>query len=303
MSGSTPFLTPRNDISAQIRALVAQHPASISDLDARCRHLETLDIELRELDTRLKQMQSNRFSLERGQELHERRGDLKRKRDELQKQRENFVVEIGALEKDLTELRGQETTLGETRAKMQKGQNLASLAASYREAAKRIREMAAVQLREQISEGVGELWTQIVEREREFKSLEFDPHWRCWLVRQDGERVAWEDVNTSAGQRQVRMLAFYETLRREARLKPPLVVDTPLGRLDNEVRANVLDQLYLRGHQTLILSTDSEFDPEGALFKNFRNRLARVYTLHPHGEEDSIDYSVRVSSDYFGRTL
>jgi DNA sulfur modification protein DndD len=303
MSASTPFLTPRNDISAQVRALVAQHPASISDLDARCRHLETLDIELRELDTRLKQMQSNRFSLERGQELHERRGDLKRKRDELQKQRENFVVEIGTLEKDLTELRGQETTLGEARAKMQKGQNLASLAASYREVAKRIREMAAVQLREQISQGVGELWTQIVEREREFKSLEFDPHWRCWLVRQDGERVAWEDVNTSAGQRQVRMLAFYETLRREARLKPPLVVDTPLGRLDKEVRANVLDRLYLQGHQSLILSTDSEIDPDGQLFKNISNRLARVYTLHPHGEEDSIDYCVRISNDYFGRTL
>ncbi len=303
MSAGTPFLTSRNDISAQIRALVASNPAAITDLDARCRKLETLDIELRELDTRLKQMQSNRFSLERGQELHERRGDLKRKREGLQKQREDLSVEIGQHEKDLTEWRGQETTLGETRAKMQKGQNLASLASSYREAAKRIREMAAVQLREQISQGVGELWTQIVEREREFKSLEFDPHWRCFLVRQDGERAAWEDINTSAGQRQVRMLAFYETLRREARLKPPLVVDTPLGRLDKEVRANVLDRLYLQGHQSLILSTDSEIDPEGALFKSITNRLARVYTLHPHGEEGSIDYQVRVTDDYFGRTL
>jgi DNA sulfur modification protein DndD len=115
--------------------------------------------------------------------------------------------------------------------------------------------------------------------------------------------VAWEDTNTSAGQRQVRMLAFYETLRREARLKPPLVVDTPLGRLDKEVRANVLDRLYLQGHQSLILSTDSEIDPEGQLFKNISGRLARVYTLHPSGEEDSIDYCVRVSGDYFGRTL
>lgn len=163
--------------------------------------------------------------------------------------------------------------------------------------------MAAVQLREKISQGVGALWTQIVERGREFSGIEFDQNWRCFLVRQDGERVAWEDTNTSAGQRQVRMLAFYETLRREARLKPPLVFDTPLGRLDKEVRASVLDQLYLRGHQSLILSTDSEIDPDGALYRNISDRLARVYTLHPHGEEGGIDYQVRVSSDYFGKPL
>ena len=99
------------------------------------------------------------------------------------------------------------------------------------------------------------------------------------------------------------MLAFYETLRREARLKPPLVVDTPLGRLDKEVRASVLDRLYLRGHQSLILATDSEIDPESPLFASITDRLARVYTLHPHGEEGSINYQVRVESDYFGRTL
>ncbi len=246
MSAGAPFLTSRNDISAQVRALVASNPASIVDLDARCRKLETLDIELRELDARLRQMQSNRFSLERGQELSEQRGALKTSRDTLQKQRENFAVEIAAIEKQLTELRGQETLLNDKRAKMQEGQDIATLASRYRDAASRIREMAAVQLREQISQGVGELWTQIVERGREFSGLEFDQNWRCFLVRQDGERVAWEDTNTSAGQRQVRMLAFYETLRREARLKPPLVVDTPLGRLDKEVRASVLERLYSR---------------------------------------------------------
>lgn len=128
-------------------------------------------------------------------------------------------------------------------------------------------------------------------------------HWRCWLVRRDGKKVSWEDTNTSAGQRQVRMLAFYEALRQLAKTVPPLVVDTPLARLDKEVRTNVLDKLYLSGHQSLILSTDSEIDPDGPLFTNIRDRLARVYTLHPHGEADDIDYQVRVTDDYFGRTL
>ncbi|MDQ3815013.1 MAG: AAA family ATPase [Armatimonadota bacterium] len=300
MAQSSPYLTERNDISAQIRALLAAQPAAIADLDARCRTLDRLNAELRELDTRLKQLQSNRFSLERGQELHERRGDLKRKREQLLKQREDLETEIKSLDEQRQELQREETNLNESRKKLRRDQSLASLASSYREVAARIREEAAVQLREQISKHVGELWTEIVERQREYCGLEFDPHWRCFLVRRDGTRQSWEEANTSAGQRQVRMLAFYEALRRLARLVPPLVVDTPLARLDKEVRASVLDRLYLSGHQSLILSTDSEIDPEGTLFRTVSDRLARVYTLNPHGEPDSSDYYVRVTSDYFG---
>ena len=123
------------------------------------------------------------------------------------------------------------------------------------------------------------------------------------LLRRDGQKATWEETNTSAGQRQVRMLAFYESLRRLAQLAPPLVVDTPLGRLDKEVKDSVLDRLYLTGHQTIILTTNSEIDPEGALFDRLQDKLARVYTLHPHGQEDSINYEVRVTNDYFGRAL
>jgi len=88
-----------------------------------------------------------------------------------------------------------------------------------------------------------------------------------------------------------------------AKLVPPLIVDTPLARLDKEVRANVLDQLYLSGHQSIILSTNAEIDPDGELFDRVGNRLARVYTLHPHGKADSPNYEVRITNDYFGHDV
>jgi DNA sulfur modification protein DndD len=99
------------------------------------------------------------------------------------------------------------------------------------------------------------------------------------------------------------MLAFYEALRRLAKLEPPLVVDTPLGRLDKEVKDSVLDQLYLTGHQTIILTTNSEIDPDGPLFERVQDKLARVYTLHAYGSEDSVNYEVRMTNDYFGHKL
>jgi DNA sulfur modification protein DndD len=261
-----------------------------------------MDAELRELDQKLKQMQQNTAAFKRGTELHQRRGELIFNREQIIKRLAENSGEVSRLDVELGEIKRQETNQREIVEKAEKGQSLASLAARYREAAGEIRGRAAIRMRNKISEHVGELWSEITERTREFQGMEFDNHWQCFLIRRDGKRVTWEETNTSAGQRQVRMLAFYEALRRLAKLVPPLVVDTPLARLDKEVRANALDRLYLSGHQSIILTTNSEVDPEGELFKRIGSRLARVYTLHPHGKPDSTDYEVRITNDYFGRS-
>jgi DNA sulfur modification protein DndD len=295
------FVADRNDTSAQIRARLGATLAGLRDLAEMCVNIERMDAELRELDQRLKQMQQNTVAFKRGAELHQKRGQLLSRLEQMIKRREEIIAEIARLDVDLGELKRQETNQREIVEKAERGESLASLAARYREAAGEIRSRAAVKMRKKISEHVGELWTEITERTREFLGMDFDSHWQCLLTRRDGKRVTWEETNTSAGQRQVRMLAFYEALRRLAKLVPPLVVDTPLARLDKEVRANVLDQLYLSGHQSIILTTNSEIDPEGPLFEAINNRLARVYTLHPHGKPESTDYEVRITNDYFGR--
>ncbi|MGH9327535.1 MAG: AAA family ATPase [Terriglobia bacterium] len=297
------FVTDRNDTSAQIRSRLIAPGGSLRDLAERCATIERMDVELRELDQKLKQMQQNTAAFKRGTELHEKRGELISKREQITKRRTEIASEISRLDAELGELKRQETNQREIVEKAEKGESLASLAARYREAACEIRSRAAIRMRKRISDHVGGLWTQITDRTREFAGMEFDNHWQCLLIRRDGRRVAWEETNTSAGQRQVRMLAFYEALRRLAKLVPPLVVDTPLARLDKEVRANVLDQLYLTGHQSVILTTNSEVDPEGLLFKRISDRLARVYTLHPHGKPESRDYEVRITNDYFGHDL
>jgi DNA sulfur modification protein DndD len=297
------YVADRNDTSAQIRARLAVNQSDLGDLAEMCLSIEMMDVELRELNQKLKQMQQNTAAFKRGAELHEKRGKLLADRERISKRLKEIEAETASKEVELADLKRQESIQQEIANKAERGESLAALATRYREAVGEIRSRAAIQMRRQISEEVGRLWVEITEREREFAGMEFDSHWQCWLVRRDGKKVTWEETNTSAGQRQVRMLAFYEALRRLAKLVPPLVVDTPLARLDKEVRANVLDQLYLSGHQSIILSTNAEIDPEGLLFDRIRDRLARAYTLHPHGKPDSLNYEVRITSDYFGHDL
>lgn len=297
------YVTDRNDTSAQIRARLAVNQNELGDLAEMCLSIEMMDVEIRELNQKLKQMQQSTAAFKRGAELHEKRGKLLANRELISKRLKEIEAETTSKEVELADLKRQESIEQQIANRAERGENLAALATRYREAAGEIRSRAAIQMRRQISEEVGRLWVEITEREREFDGMEFDSHWQCWLLRRDGKKVTWEETNTSAGQRQVRMLAFYEALRRLAKLVPPLVVDTPLARLDKEIRANVLDQLYLMGHQSIILSTNAEIDPEGPLFERIRDRLARVYTLHPHGRRDSVDYEVRITSDYFGHDV
>lgn len=297
------YLVDRNDISAQVRSRLTANQRELHALTEMCVRIDKMTVELRELDQKLKQMQQNTVEYKRGMELHEKRGKLLTQYEQLSKRRKDNDAEIAQLEVDLADLKRQETTQQEIAERAEKGENLVALAMRYREAASEIRNRAAIQMRRKISEEVGKLWVEITERQREFESMVFDSQWQCQLIRRDGKKVAWEETNTSAGQRQVRMLSFYEALRRLAKLVPPLVVDTPLARLDKEVRASVLDQLYLSGHQSIILSTNAEIDPEGQLFEQIRERFARVYTLHPHGRPDSPNYEVHITSDYFGHEL
>lgn len=297
------YIADRNDASAQIRARLTVSESELADLAEMCLNIEMMDVELRELNQKLKQMQQSTAAFKRGAELHEKRGKLLADRERLSKRLKEIEAETASKEVELADLKRQESIQQEIANKAGRGETLAALATRYREAAGEIRSRAAIQMRKQISEEVGRLWVEITEREREFEGMEFDSHWQCWLVRRDGKKVTWEETNTSAGQRQVRMLAFYEALRRLAKLVPPLVIDTPLARLDKEIRANVLDQLYLMGHQSVILCTNAEIDPEGSLFERIRGRLARAYTLHPHGRRDSVDYEVRMTGDYFGKDV
>jgi len=48
---------------------------------------------------------------------------------------------------------------------------------------------------------------------------------------------------------------------------------------------------------------NSEIEPGSTLFERVAPKLARVYTLNAVGNPESTSYEVRVSADYFKRTL
>ena len=305
IDGVQVFVTETSEAGIAVRQLLARGGAGLTDIVEASQRLEALEEQVRRLDHEIRQQTQNISAIGAGQKLHEARAELRSKITEAVNKLADLDAHKVQLEARLTEAVGEEARWSKAVNDADRGRNLAALASAYRDAASELRKRASDRMRSKLNELVGDLWIDIMGRRREFSGMRFDPYWNCSLLRKNGEKVPWDELNTSAGQRQVRLLAFYEALRRLAQSVPPLVVDTPLCRLDKEVRAAVLDKLYLSddGHQSIILSTNAEIDPDGELFAKVRFRFGRAYTLIPSGKPESEDYEVEIEEKYFDRKV
>ncbi len=91
--------------------------------------------------------------------------------------------------------------------------------------------------------------------------IEIDPvTWEMTLYRQK-HRFKFKQL--SAGERQLLAMAIMWALKEISNVPMPVIVDTPLGRLDSSHRSSVI-QNYLpyAGHQVILLATDTEIDDQ-----------------------------------------
>ena len=302
------FVCKQPEANPSIRQLLSKSSKDLQNLEDSCRTFENLEADIHDLDYTIRQQNQSIAAIDEGKKLHRNRTELHVKLTSLQHQLEEAESQHHQMEKKMTELKKQETDWTEKEAKASRRRSLASRANAYREAASLICRRASEQMRKKINRLVSELWLEITERGQEFKKLEFiGEHWHCELVKRNGSKISWDDANTSAGQKQVRLLAFYEALRRLAQIIPPLVADTPLARLDKEVKSAVLNKLYLSEtrQQSIVLATNAEIDPESknSLFAEVRDSFGRAYTLVPKGNPESEDYEVRIKPRYFGKKV
>ena len=94
----------------------------------------------------------------------------------------------------------------------------------------------------------------------------------------NGAGVAVPKKRLSAGEKQIYAIAMLEALAKTSGRNLPVIIDTPLGRLDSKHRHKLVESYFpVASHQVIILSTDTEVD--AAFYKGLQPYISHGYHL------------------------
>ncbi|WP_281647960.1 DNA sulfur modification protein DndD [Parendozoicomonas sp. Alg238-R29] len=117
------------------------------------------------------------------------------------------------------------------------------------------------------------------------------------LLNKNGEEINKQQL--SAGEKQIFAIAILEALAKTSGRKLPIIIDTPLGRLDSKHRGKLVENYFpTASHQVVILSTDTEIDQ--AYFKTLSPHISHVYEVEYFPDDGHSEFMER---RYFGQKL
>lgn len=117
---------------------------------------------------------------------------------------------------------------------------------------------------------------------------------RITLIDSAGGEIDKSDL--SAGERQIYAIAILEALASTSGKRLPIIIDTPLGRLDSKHREKLVKEYFpVASHQVVILSTDTEVDE--SFYADLYKDMSHAFKLEYDGESGSTE----VTEGYFWR--
>ena len=110
----------------------------------------------------------------------------------------------------------------------------------------------------------------------------------------DRQNRPLQKAQLSAGEKQIYAVSMLWALAKTSGRPLPIVIDTPLARLDSDHRRLLIEHYFPRAsHQVIVLSTDTEVDQ--VYFDQLRPSIARVY----HLDYDQATASTSIKQGYF----
>lgn len=220
--------------------------------------------------------------------------DILRKMQELAQKVSDAEKELRNIEKELDEARSYHehiesrlnTALQRMRSELKENTfQLKALEASDR--AKRtlaiFRKRLLASKAEWLSDMITKEFKQLLRKRNMISRVRVEPEsYAASLEDTNGHNLPMERL--SAGERQILAISVLSALIRERKGRFPVVVDTPLARLDRQHRKSLIHNFFAKiSHQVLVLSTDEEV--EGNVYKTMSGHLNREFSLDFEEEE------------------
>ena len=143
---------------------------------------------------------------------------------------------------------------------------------------------------------VADYFNQLCRKHGLVKRIEIDPQtFAVTLIDQQNRSIAKEEL--SAGEKQIYAIAVLWGLAKTSGRPLPMIIDTPLGRLDSDHRRRLIEHYFpYASHQVVVLSTDTELDKQN--FEMLSPHVSHAY----HLVYNQIEGNTNVQESYFWRT-
>jgi len=255
---------------------------------------QRLQKDIRQARTRKSDLKDRQETLEQELEAIERKhlSDYKDQEEELEAEIEGLENEIESYQKRVGELNNKRDSLRkrissqkEASEEEERYQKLIDLTGRCRDAMADIRSELVDNRRDTVEEHASETFMKLTNRPNYYRGLKITENYELRVLTEESSRSIAEQ-RPSEGQKQIIAYAFIAGLSKYATRNAPVVVDTPIGRLDPTHKNNLLGYYHNFSDQVMILYQPNEL--EGSDIDRIAERTSKHYEIdHRDGDQES----------------
>lgn len=209
--------------------------------------------------------------------LFNEQGQLQGRLSALEEQKSVMAEEAKALLARLSVAARQLDDLYTEIAESQEEERLTGLAQNAKDVLKEFSTRARIEKLKELESQFYTSFNGLARKEDRNLSIQIDPS-TFEVVLIDDEGVILRKEELSAGEKQIFAISILEALARTSGRSLPVVIDTPLGRLDSVHRKKLVENYFPKtSHQVIILSTDTEIDY--AFYEGLQGSISHSYHL------------------------
>ena len=282
--------SPENQEMSELNALADELSLEVSE---RIDRFQDLQSDIRSIKNRSSSLEERKSQLENeiseiernySEKLKNREGSLVSEIDILENEKADLREEVGKLRSRHEQLRQRIDSQEGATEREERLQNLTSLASQAKQAFESLKEDFVESRRKEVVEHASNTFLTLTNRPDYYDGLHITEDYELKLLVNGNERDIAEQM-PSAGQRQIIAYAFIAGLSRYTTRDAPVIIDTPIGRLDPTHKQNLIDHYHEFSNQVMILYQPNELSADD--LSEMEQRVNEHYEIKIRDDMDS----------------
>ncbi|MFQ5821498.1 MAG: DNA sulfur modification protein DndD [Candidatus Heimdallarchaeota archaeon] len=252
--------------------------------------------QLQEIEPKLKKIsQTEQKALDpEASRLYEEKGKLLEKLQIKNDEIENLRIEIDIQRGQIASKKRQRTEYENKVARTIQMQNQIEYTKRLREVLDEFSHRLRAKKVDKLQQYTLKMWNKLAHKKDQIKNININPDRQFSIELFDVEDKQIDKTKLSAGEKELLAISLIWSLSKLANRNLPVVIDTPLGRLDTIHRSNIAKHYFSNAsHQVLLLSTNTEII--GKEYEAIKKFVSKKYIL----QRDKAQEASRISEGYF----